>query len=190
MRLWERRASTVVVDGIRIANGDWADDDAHLAALRRIADALELIRSVDRRRYARLTQDVRRIILIPQLGTPAAFIPSRRAVTVGPEYVTNASLPKLAMTLVHEATHARLHAAGIGIEEEIRARLERVCVEQEAQFAEALGPQHAHLAAKARQRLDQPYWAAEERFAASFADLQRLGAPKWVLRVMSALFRP
>lgn len=45
----------------------------------------------------------------------------------------------IALTIVHEAAHARLHARGIGYPEGRRARIERLCVGREIAFARRAG---------------------------------------------------
>ena len=51
----------------------------------------------------------------------------------------SSSRPELiASVIVHEATHARLMRCGIGYEEELRARVEKVCLRRELAFAAKL----------------------------------------------------
>ncbi|MEM8622502.1 MAG: hypothetical protein AAGG47_03165 [Pseudomonadota bacterium] len=49
------------------------------------------------------------------------------------------SVEDLALTIVHEATHARLEARGIGYPEGQRAKVERICLRREAAFARRAG---------------------------------------------------
>jgi hypothetical protein len=75
---------------------------------------------------------------------------------------------QLAMTLVHEGTHARLLRAGFPYRERLRRRVERLCVLAEIIFASRLPDAEAEVQ-EAEKRLDlsDEYWSdlAQDRRA-------------------------
>jgi hypothetical protein len=86
---------------------------------------------------------------------------------------SNTTSEKLALTLAHEGMHARLLRAGFPYHQNVRARIERLCVLTEILVAHRL-PASESLVTAARKELDRPaeFWSD----AASRArDLQRLG---------------
>ena len=189
-RLFERRASTMTIDGIRLVNWEPQETPDHVRALGRVADALALIRTADTRRYARLLRDVRRVTLYGQVRTAGTFSAPQRAVVVDTMHAGTASLPMLALTLVHEATHARIHAAGLRVPESAMGREERICVEAEVAFVERLGAEYAPLIPILRGKLDRPWWSSEDKFARFLADQRARGMPEWWIRFCTIVFRP
>jgi hypothetical protein len=93
------------------------------------------------------------------------------------------------MTLVHEATHARIAKAGITYKQALRARIERLCVEEEAAFADKL-PQGQQLAADARRRLEEKWWETPAMFDRRVRQLRISGWPGWTLAIYRFLFAP
>jgi hypothetical protein len=122
-------------------------------AIGKVHDALKLIATHDPRRFARLTRDVRCIWVGPTANRAEWFVELEMCV-LRFEYVMSpaTSAARLALTLAHEAAHARLDRGGFGYEEDCRLRLERICVNEEIALAEKL-PNASALAADARSRL-------------------------------------
>ena len=189
-RLFERRASTMTIDGLRLVNWEPDETPEHVRALGRVAEALALIRSADERRYARLLHDVRRIALYGQVGALGTFIAPQHAIVLDTTHAGKASLPMLALTLVHEATHARVHAAGLRVPEAAIAREERLCVEAEVAFVQRLGPEYVPLIPILRGKLDRPWWGSEDKFARFLAGQRARGMPEWWIRLCTTVFRP
>ena len=177
-----RRAQRTAFDGIGLLNWDYRCD--HRQLLSRVADALVLIRQHDPRRYSRIQRDVTRITLAT-LQTAGVFVSRFGGVFLDLAHVRDASTHQLALTIVHEATHARLHAFGVRVDSTNRARVERICLEQEIAFAVTLG-----YDANALGRSDEPIWEDEWRFSRRLGELRDGGLPDWYIRLYRALFRP
>ncbi len=163
-------------------------------ALQRTEQALQLIKRYDPVRYGRIVKDVERVWvrLLPNiLGN---FDDSIHACELDTRFVL-ASPPELvAATIVHEATHARLHHRGIGYEEELRARVEAVCFRRELAFAAKLphGEQVHEQAGRSLALCVSPdHWtnaSLNEHFLEGYVEtLRDFGVPNWLLRVLLAL---
>jgi hypothetical protein len=181
------------VDGLWI--GVWAPDASEFV-LRRVEEALGLIKIYDRVRYDRLIRDLERVWVTPISGSSACFDHSIGACELDPRFVlAETSLPeKIAGVIVHEATHARLHRCGIGYEEDLRARVEAVCIRRELAFAARL-PHGESLREEAGRILEQcaneSLWtnaALGERHRIGDREiLQYIGLPNWLVRTLLGL---
>ncbi|UVK56839.1 hypothetical protein DBIPINDM_003471 [Mesorhizobium sp. AR02] len=106
----------------------------------KIVEALRLIRDFDPVRYKRLLGDVRQIFVTTLPASAAQWANSSRACELDERYVIREGTTpeRIASSIVHEATHARLMRCGIGYEETLRDRVERVCLRREIAFAAKL----------------------------------------------------
>jgi hypothetical protein len=160
--------------------------------LRRVEDALGLIKRHDPLSYSRIRRNLKRIwvdILPDAVGhydrSLNACVFDRRFVLA--ESIT---LELIAVSIVHEATHARLERCGIKYEEKLRPRIEAICVGRELAFTRKL-PDSVELQeqrAHARQWYkDNPEYFSDARFRqrhtrGSIKALRYLGAPGWLIR--------
>jgi len=94
------------------------------------------------------------------------------------------SAEQVALTIVHEATHARL--SRFGYAPEIRARIERICQYQELVFASRIGGD-SELVASARRGmdLDPSEFTAERYRQRNLEALIQLGLPHWMVRLLA-----
>jgi hypothetical protein len=100
----------------------------------------------------------------------------------------------IASTIVHEATHSRLMRCGIGYDEELRARVEAVCLRSELAFAAKL-PNGEQVRDRVERTLElcasHGHWtnaAFDERYVeGSIEALRHLGVPDWLPRTVLAL---
>ena len=155
--------------------------------------ALDLVRSHAPLRYAYLNRDLPRILVGPSHGLGECHAAVGICLLKFEYVVADATTPQeLALTLVHEGTHARLDRAGVGyVGAERRARIERLCTQAELILAQRV-PGGEAAAAYARQRLEWPtsMWTDE-----AFSDRRReaLQALGWegrlAYRVSSAFAR-
>jgi hypothetical protein len=124
-------SGNLTIDGLLIVSDKGTD---------KIVEALGLIRDFDPVRYKRLLRDVRQILVTTLPSSVAQWADSSRACELDERYVIHQeTTPELvASCIVHEATHARLMRCGIGYEEEMRDRVERVCLRREIAFAAKL----------------------------------------------------
>jgi hypothetical protein len=92
---------------------------------------------------------------------------------------------KMASTLVHESTHARLEANGFGYTAETRERIEKVCIRRQLAFARRLA-EPGSLMEEAQWQLEQPpeFFSVEtQRARAAAARIERV--PPWLIRAMN-----
>src|SRR5689334_17819250 len=101
-------------------------NDEWLLIRERLEAAFEILEQYSPSRLRMLQRDIRRIWItgIPARGT---FVKERAMCVLKFDFITREStrVEDVALTLVHEGTHARLARAGFGYEEEIRSRIER-----------------------------------------------------------------
>ena len=138
-------------------------------------------------RFRRIRRDLRRILLIETGGE--FYLPGLRACVIDVQHLNSSSEEGLAVSIAHEAVHARLFNAGIPYRAELRDRIEQACVEQSALFAEKL-PRGSALAAETRQALDTRWWTANELHARRVAHYRVAGVPEWALRIYRRLSGP
>lgn len=182
MRLWP----SARVDGFQIVT--LAGPAPELASVAEpIKNALRVIREHAPRRFARLQFDVRRFVVVSVTGPE--YIHSIRACMLSSSYIKTATAEDLAMTIVHEATHARLSAIGIRYTAGMRDRMERRCIREEAAFAKAL-PDGENLATLVLAKREHPWWSEEQEFERRVRQLRELGRPEWYIRVYRRLWSP
>lgn len=163
-----------VIDGIEVIDVAEVDGAGTLDGLRA---ALSVIADRDPRRFGRLRQDLRRIMLV-KAGGPE-YASEFDACILRSGYVREGTPAAVATTIVHEAAHARLCRAGIGYGAGIRARVEAACVKEQIAFAERLGDQDIldHL----RKKLDEQWWEPSQLRARRVAALRALGVPRCIV---------
>jgi hypothetical protein len=169
------------VDGLWIGFGGKKQPEP---ALGRVEEALRLIKIYDRVRYDRLIRDLERVWVRPLPGPVGAFSYSLGACLLDQRFVlAETSLPEMiAATIVHEATHARLLRCGIGYEENLRARVEAVCLRRELAFAAKL-PDGQQVREQAERALEA--WIERER-SGYIQMLRYVGFPDWLARTTLA----
>jgi hypothetical protein len=167
------------------------EDEPH-QGLRRVEDALQLIKCHDPLNYLRVTRNLDRIWvrLIP--SAEAHYERTLNACVLDKRYLfkEGMTLDRIASTIVHEATHARLERWGIIYGEESRYRIEAICLRRERTFLAKL-PNSGSLQEEITRTLE---WCATDRdylSNASFRDrdddgqvemLRYLEAPDWIVR--------
>jgi hypothetical protein len=100
----------------------------------------------------------------------------------------------IASAIVHEAAHARLHRPGVGYQEEMRARVEVICIRRQLAFAAKL-PDGGQVREQAMWYLelcaDRDYWTDGSFFARELDGhveaLHYLGVPFWIVRILMVL---
>ena len=152
----------------------------------RLRVALELIEQKDSRRYARMRTDVARFLISEVPG--AEYLHTVRACILSTEFLIESDIESIALTLVHEAVHARLAARGIHYETRLRERIEFCCVKQEVAFAELLSNGSA-LAATATAKLARRWWTEDSQLAHQLRALEHLGWPAWYRQLYSFVYR-
>jgi len=106
----------------------------------KIVEALGLIRDFDPVRYKHMLRDVRQILVTTLPSSVAQWAVASQACELDERYLVHedTTSERVASSIVHEATHARLMRCGIGYEEALRDRVEQVCLRREIAFAARL----------------------------------------------------
>jgi hypothetical protein len=129
-------------------------------------------------------------------GGRAQFDCSIWACKLDPRYILDKtkSPEQIAASIVHEATHARLWRRGIEYQENLRSRVEAVCVRRERAFATKI-PNGEHIRQQADSKLatcaDQDYWTNEAFRARHEKGVSKIiahaGSPDWWVRFLLAI---
>jgi hypothetical protein len=120
------------VDGLWVGVlGDKKDD----YLLRRVEYALKLIEQYDPTRYRRILRDVDRIWISPLIGALGQFSDTLKTCGLDYKFVSSSSPDLIASIIVHEATHAHPYLRKLGYPENLRYRIERICIKQQLAFA-------------------------------------------------------
>ena len=91
------------------------------------------------------------------------------------------------MTIMHEATHARIIDRGIQYHVKNRDRIEGACVRQEALFARRL-PGGDALAEAELAKLDRPWWSDESLQEGQLRQARAEELPSWFIGLMERVF--
>jgi hypothetical protein len=136
-RIALRLATSRRVDGLWIGFGGSTRSEL---VLQRVEEALHLIKKYDLVRYNRLIRDLDRVWVTMLSGPAGCFDRSIAACKLDQRFVlADTSSPEvIASVIVHEAAHARLQRCGIGYEEDLRGRVEAVCIRRQLAFAAKL----------------------------------------------------
>ena len=131
-----------------------------------LLSALQLLRSTDPARFARVQREIKWIVNCTLACPGAEYHSGIRTCRVDFEEPTSDSDPTFsagwwARTLVHEATHGVIEAWGIPYESSLRSRIERLCVAEEQRFLRRLAATQPELA----DRLYREFCEAEWDFA-------------------------
>jgi hypothetical protein len=186
-----RRAERHDFLGITVALDQGSAED-RATCIRKIEAALRLIHEHDPRRLRRIQGDIDGIYLWGDTGPAGSFLSSIRLVTLRFTYVVSpsTSAAKIASTLVHEGTHARLHARGIDYAPERRARVEAICARSEIAFARRLlDPEDLIEEAEWRLALDRSHWSYQARQQRNLQALAELGVPRWFVALFERFLR-
>ena len=141
--------------------------------------ALELMERYDPRRLARIRDDVR--MIGGMVGPNSKYDPDGRNILLTQSLVLKGTAAEVAMTIVHEATHARIVDRGIHYFPANRARIEAACVRQEAAFARRL-PGGDAFAERVIANLEHAWWTPCRIHESNLEVLESLELPAWASR--------
>lgn len=165
---------------------DWIVLDETRDGLAEVRAALELVWEHDRRRYLRMVRDVDYVIVTNTAGTAGEYWSDIRSMLLDAGVASRHPRESTAMTIVHEATHARLWQRGVGRHPD-RERIEGACVKAEVMFAGKI-PGTERLVEGAWKKLGSRYWerSRQDDFA---ANAERLGWPGWLRKLIGLRYR-
>jgi hypothetical protein len=191
LRLLDRRELAMStarhVDGIWI--GTWGGNPEDLT---RVEGALSLIKQHSPLDYARIRRELERIWVHILFTGAGQYKHSLKACVLDERYVADpaTTVERIASTIVHEATHARLDRYGIEYKEELRTRIEAICDRRQLAFAVRL-PNSAELQQEIAQGLElcqaNPGLFSNAQLRKRYTmgvtkALRYLGGPEWLIR--------
>jgi hypothetical protein len=159
------------------------------ATLRRVESALRLIERHDPPRYRRLRRDITRIWICPLIGANGAYSLATRLCKLDVAYVQSATPEEIASTIVHEATHAHPCLQKFGYTENVRYRIEMLCMRQELAFVRLLpGSEAMQTELRRRLQASPQIWSDELRKelqpALATNAARSYGLPEWVIKIL------
>jgi hypothetical protein len=172
-----------MIDGVEVVDATPVSREE----MKTVTAALDLIARADVRRFARLRRDLRRVILVTHGGPE--YVHAIRGCVISANDVRQQSAERVAMTLVHEATHARLGALGFAHKWTLRDRIEKRCVEEEISFIQRV-PGTDRLLKEARKALVTSWHSDSQLFERTILQLRSLGRPEWLLSLYRVLLEP
>jgi hypothetical protein len=152
----------------------------------KIKRALDLVHGFDPRRLRRIQQDLRIILAKP--GGDGYYVHALRMYVADWSDVIGSTPVQVALGIIHEATHARIADAGIPYTAERRARIEAICVKQEAAFARRL-PGGEALARKRLENLAEPWWTPAKLADQALREARAEKVPGWAIRLLEWRYR-
>jgi len=166
--------------GIQLVSLDQAKEGINELFFAKVALALELIDRYDPRRLSRMRRDLSSIWLVRAGG--AYFDVMTRRCVLSWHNVTAGDARSIALTLVHEATHARTLRRGVAkTQRTTAARHEAAAVRQQIAFATLL-PDNESLLKYYSTVLQTPWWTSEQMRERNLAQLQAYEMPAWIIR--------
>lgn len=176
-----RLSPKVIIEGFEVSA---LNESLTTRLLSQLQSALELIKHVDPRIFQRLHRDIKRIMLV-SVGGPE-YWPFANGLIVNADVVEGSDSEFVALTIVHEGTHARLWKSGIRYTPELRERIERVCVRAELAFVSRL-PDSAFWVDHVTQKLAMPWWTSAQISQRQVRAREALW-PRWLVRLHGKLF--
>jgi len=162
----------------------------------RVESALRLIKDHDPISYSRVTRHLDRIWVRLISNAGAHYERRSNACVVDERFVLSETVDEIASTIVHETTHARLEHWGITYEDEVRRRIEAICIRRQLNFVGKLSggeKLREGLSATLSWCFDDHDYFSNMRFQdrhvqGSIEALRYLGAPAWFVRVVTKLW--
>jgi hypothetical protein len=153
----------------------------------KIDQALNLISEFDPRRYLQIKRDVKKIWVSAVPGYYAQWMVDLQMCVLDRDYLCRADVlaPEVAGTIVHESTHARLDKLKIKNTEDVRDRIERICIKSEISFAKRLPDGHKFVEiAESRLQIPKSYWTDTQFQERDLDALAELRKKTWIARIL------
>lgn len=141
--------------------------------------ALDLIERTDPRVLSQAKLRFSKILVADLAGEDAKYLGLSHTFLLDAEHVSSKPAWRVAMTLVHQLTHARLLALGIPYNKKFKARVESVCVNREEAFAALAGVSGEEFHAAALE-LDESFFSYRRRCKRQRMALIRNGLPPFL----------
>jgi hypothetical protein len=183
------------IDGVRV--GSFTDPPE--PTLRRVAEALLLMKQQSPLHYSRILRHLDRIWVDVLADANASYWRKLNACKLDERFVLreDTTIEQIASAIVHEATHARLDRWGVAYDEAKRHRIETICMRRELDFVSEL-PASDALQDQLRLMLD--YYRNNAEFftdgnmRARYEDgaletLRHLGVPNWLVALFARVVK-
>ena len=174
-----------VIHGYHIGFG--VADDHLPAAQERVAAAIGLLAAAHPRWLRRMRGYVARIQIRQLVASVGVWHRGGRLVELDEAYLCRPdnTIARIASTLVHELTHARIDAVGIRYTTRNRIRVERACIAQEMAFVRRLPDDSEHRLLLGE--LEEKWARAEDLWSEAAEDarwreaVQTIRIPSWLV---------
>jgi hypothetical protein len=180
------QSASSYVDGLWV--GSWRTP----SDLKRIEKALLLIKQSSPLQYLRVISDLTRVWVFVLPNARAEYRCSLNACMLDERHVAESAIERIALSIIHEATHARLERLGIPYKEQLRPRIEIICFRRELAFVAKLPN---GIGAELREELlrmvawygSNNEWFSNTNFRerhdrGNFEALRYIGTPEWLIR--------
>jgi hypothetical protein len=153
----------------------------------RLREAMELLRIHAPSRHQRVLKCVRGFMIFGAGSVTADFHQKEGVCRLAENFVfsTEGTLAAIASTIVHEATHGWLFGRGIGYNEPIRHRVERICI-RAALFVSLKLPNAGDEVERCRRELvlGPEVFSDAGIVAMQTRSLREHGCPEWLIRLV------
>jgi hypothetical protein len=160
--------------------------EARALALNTLRQALDLLKTRQPRRLARLERDVPRVIL--QQTSSSGYLATPNAILLAVTELEREDAALTAATLVHEATHARIELAGIAAWPRLRSRIEQRCLREQIDFLTCV-PGREDLVRYYRDWLGREWWTSRQVSERRVRHFEMQRAPRIVISLLRLLSR-
>jgi hypothetical protein len=162
------------------------------ACLEKVRAALDVIAEHDPDRLTELRERFDQVLIwygpAPANGS---YLHSQRLCELNCEYVEKAEIEpaRVAMTLVHELTHARLMGTADPTRPMSVPQAEWLCIGSEVAFAKRL-PGAEHLVSAAQRRMERrpQFYSPEAHAERTLENLRALSPPGWLMRLAERMY--
>jgi hypothetical protein len=186
---WEdfvRRAEVRHYGGIDLCiDSPFGDRERDELLFQNLEKAVCLVYEVQPWRSLMVPRHLQRILSVYPLG--AEYVASIEACVVGYEWLEAGNIEEVAKSIIHELTHARIEHCGIPYTEDLRARIEYLCLKAELNFA--LAAEGAARLTRGQMPVIEPWWTEEHRVKRHVEQLRALGAPEWLISAALLVYR-
>jgi hypothetical protein len=162
------------------------------AVFSKIDQALNLISEFDPRRFLQIRRDVKKIWVSAAQPGIAKWMDELQMCVLDRDYFCrdNVSASRMALSIVHEATHARLNKLKVKYTEDIRDRVERICIKSEIAFAKRL-PDGQKLVEMAESKLKRPksFYTNAQFQQRNLDALAELRKKTWLARILYPILK-
>jgi hypothetical protein len=179
-----------VVDGLWVGSSHYEPKPG----LRRVEDALRLIKDHSPLHYQRIRNNLERIWVRLLPHARASYFHPLNACQLDERFVVlkETTLERIASCIIHEATHGRLAKLGIPYDVSSRPQIERICLRRELHFAAQL-PHGEALRDEITRTLDwcvdgNEYYSdqsmRQQNDQGNMEVLRYLGVPAWLVSIV------